>query len=532
MSSVQLSEQDLETAIAALTDAEHIKEARKAAESEAGKLTTEDWHTLRKLAKSNLYFLASTILGYNKLSPDLHGHFCAWLVKNDNEQFRETLLPRGHFKSTIQTISDSIRVALPDDAGDAPWPRCLGTNVRLLIGHEVQDSAARFLFSITSHFLNNPLLMGLFPECVPDPKKHRVNKNELQLPRSEIWSEPTFDTMGVGGRGQGRHYNFLKLDDLFGDKARDSEAERRVTYDWFDNIQSFFSDFAKDRLDLIGTRWAFDDLYSHAHEMYGDLLKKYIRSCEEQGKPIFPEMFPATRLTVLKKNQKVWMAQYVNNPEEGGARFERAWKRFYIWLGDNIIGIPTRAFGAGGDPRLERVNVKECDICILIDPAMNGLGGYIITAMDRRGRVFILKAKKAVWRPPELVNEIFQDVIKWKPRTVVIEAVLFSEVFHHWIVREQAFRNIRFKIEPAKTRNKTKDSRIEGLSNFFSASQIYFEETQQELIDEFDTFGASSQIHILDALAYGPEFWKLPASLQQQQQQEVSNRDSQTGYSL
>ena len=119
MSSVQLSEQDLETAIAALTDAEHIKEARKAAESEAGKLTTEDWHTLRKLAKSNLYFLASTILGYNKLSPDLHGHFCAWLVKNDNEQFRETLLPRGHFKSTIQTISDSIRVALPDDAGDA-----------------------------------------------------------------------------------------------------------------------------------------------------------------------------------------------------------------------------------------------------------------------------------------------------------------------------------------------------------------------------------------------------------------------------
>jgi hypothetical protein len=534
----------LDDKILELSDPDILKRKKKEAENAVTGLSTEDWKKLRRLCKTDLYFLATTILGYTKLSVNLHGHMCKWCEATDHLQFREILMPRGHFKSTILTIADCIRIALPDDSNALEGPRARGTNVRVLIAHETHEAASRFLFAITSHFLGNPLLMGLFPECVPNPKKNRINRYELELPRSEIWSEPTFDTMGVGGRGQGRHYNYLKLDDLFGDKARDSAAEREATYTWFDNVQSFFSSFNEDHLDLIGTRWAFDDLYSHAHEMYGDLLTKYIRSCEEPdparpGKliPIFPEMFPTEKLAILKKNQKVWQAQYVNNPGEGLGKFEAGWKRWFKFLDNNTIVITHKLFGADEREIQERINIRDLDIIFLIDPAMSGHAAFIITGVDRRGRVFVLKASKRSWTPPELVEELFDDVNKWRPRLVAIEAVTFSEVYHYWIVREQALRNNRFKIEAAKTRNRTKDERIMGLSNWYSGGLIYYCEGQDELEIEHDVFGASQQIHLLDALAYGPEFWKngstsnQMAEFAEQTRQLLAERDNETGYS-
>lgn len=538
----------IDNKILEISDPEILKANRKEAENRVSGMPTEQWKQLRLLCKSNLFFLATAILGYNKLSENLHGHMCKWCEATDHLQFREILMPRGHFKSTILTIADCIRIALPDDSNSLSGPRARGPNVRVLIGHETHEAASRFLFAITMHFMTNPLLMGLFPECIPNPKKNRINRYELELPRTEIWSEPTFDTMGVGGRGQGRHYNYLKLDDLFGDKARDSEAERTATYTWFDNVQSFFSSFNEDHLDLIGTRWAFDDLYSHAHEMYGDLLTKYIRSCEEPqldsaGKrtgrliPIFPEMFPTEKLAILKKNQKVWQAQYVNNPGEGLGKFEAGWKRWFKMKDNNTILITHKLFGSDQREIQETISIHDLDIIFLIDPAMSGNAAFVITGVDRRGRVFVIKASKRSWTPPELVEELFSDVNKWRPRLVAIEAVTFSEVYHYWIIREQALRNNRFKIEAAKTRNRTKDERIMGLSNWYSSSLIYYMEGQDDIEVEHDTFGASQQIHLLDALAYGPEFWKngsvsnRMAEYAEQTRQLLAERDPLTGYS-
>jgi hypothetical protein len=126
------------------------------------------------------------------------------------KQWRLILLPRGHYKSTITTIADSIQIALPDDGGNEPYPRNLGPEVRVLIAHEGKEHAARFLTSITSHFTTNPLLMALYPTCTPG-KSQRVNNSELELPRKSYWAEPTFDVMGVGSRAQGRHYDFPKV---------------------------------------------------------------------------------------------------------------------------------------------------------------------------------------------------------------------------------------------------------------------------------------------------------------------------------
>ena len=139
-------------------------------------LTDEKVDILRKMAKTNLYFLSNTVLQYADLTVNLHGNLCSWLDRTRYDQYRLVLLPRFHFKTTIVTISDSIQIALPDDSGNLPYPFNLGPNVRIGIAHEGAEHAANFLQSIANHVLGNSLLLALFPQILPgtSQRKHRT----------------------------------------------------------------------------------------------------------------------------------------------------------------------------------------------------------------------------------------------------------------------------------------------------------------------------------------------------------------------
>jgi hypothetical protein len=529
-------ELDLDEQISLLINEDNITAARKQAEGQLSKLTNDQIKYLRKRCKLDLFFLCYSVLGYNKLSTNLHGDLAWWMMRNMLARFKMILLPRSHFKSTIETIAHPIQIALPDESGGlASWPECLGTNVRVLIGHETSEQAAKFLVSVAGHFLSNPLLMGLFPECVPSAKKQRINKHELELPRNEIWNEATFDTMGVGGKSQGRHYDYLKLDDLIGDKARDSKTEMATAKDWIDNIQAFFTEFTRGKLDIIGTRWAYDDLYAHVMLIYGPAILKYIRAAEEwdeaskSTKPIFPEAFTTESFAILKKNRKVWTAQYANDPESGANEFDKSWKRFFSWEGYNKLS-------AGAENNRTHYDVMDLDRCILVDPAMSGKHGFVVTGGSHDDRVFTLEAKKEEWRPNEFCDFLFSAVARWQPRVVAIEEVLFSGLYKHWFDREMQVRGIRFNIIPVPTRQKQKEARVRGLANYFGAGAIYFHESQVELIKEFDTFGATDDYHMLDAYAMGPEVWSKPFSKERwdsyahAETELLAERDPETGY--
>lgn len=532
---------------------ESIDAGRRLADTRYSSFTQEEISHLRRKAKTNLFFLAAGILGYTKLTKGLHLEICKWNKSTLAEQFRLKLLPRSHYKSTLDTISDSIQIILPDDFGDQPYPRNLGTNCRLLISHETSEAASRFLNSITQHFCTNPLLMGLFPECVPNPRQQKINKLELELPRSAIWSEPTIDTVGVAGKSQGRHYNFIKCDDIYGAAARDSKAERESTILWVDNLQSLLISPRTDHIDFIGTRWAHDDAYAHIKKVYGDRLKEYIRSCEEdeineKGKktgkkiPIFPEEFSPESLQILKKNRVVWNAQYANNPYEGGSRFQEEWLRYYNWT-DPRRKKELIIFTGREDEPTRKVNVGELDVVILIDPAMVGLSGIVVTGTDDKMNIYVLDAIKKELETPEFVNLLFELVQRWNPRLVVIEKVLFSGLYEHYLPAEMILRGRSFKIEQVTTGKAEKDARVMGLSNYFAAGQIYFNQGMIDLIEEFREFGASSNYHMLDAMAQGTKktregrpIWRAAVKMdrinmyKEAENKLLEGRDPVTGY--
>lgn len=491
---------------------EQRKKVLKEAERKAINLTSAEHKALRRLAKQSLFTLAHAMLGYDKMTVNLHLAQADWYQNEAiKKQHRMILWPRGHYKSTLFTVAETIQTLLPDDDNNAPWPGCLGPNARVIIFHAIEKKAIGFLQAITAHFLGNIELLSLFPEVMPDSRKQTISKFELELPRTKIYPEASVTAAGRKGASQGGHYNKLKLDDIIGENDRDSEIEMAAAIEWFDNHRSLFSSFNHDVCDIIGTRWAHDDVYSHAMAKYGERMAKSIISfytTDSTGKqvPVFPEEFSDENVRELKMNRRVWTAQYLNDPSASDYGFNPNWLRYYSFTSPREL-IYKDLF-SGTTTGYTTVTTNQLDIVFLIDPAPKGEYGFIITGTDKFGRNFVLEAIKRDMQANQFCNLVFDKVRFWSPRIVGIEFVNFSEVYKPWFEQEMRQRQLYFRIEGLRTRNSVKNQRIEGLSNYFSNGLIFFNETQTSMLKEYNEFGATTSTHLLDALAYGPVVWR------------------------
>lgn len=544
-----------------LLDEDHLTQQRRVAEDKYKDFTGSQIKKMRILCKSDLYFLANGALEYDLLSQDFHGHYTQWLRSTWGERYRMTLFARDHYKSTINTIADSIQMSLPNVDGliDA-WPYSLGPNVKILLAHENRESASRFLYEITRAFLDKPLMLALFPDLIPSSRIQRMNKWELELPRTAHHKEPTFDTIGAGGAAQGRHYNWLKLDDLVGEAARDSETVMKTTLLWFDNVLSLLTRMKIDGWDLIGTRWAPTDIYSHALKMYGadtsksilraydqrdiDVMEDgqlviYARGAVEDGKPVFPEEFAMADLMRIRKRPEIWAAQYANNPRSGGlTRLKPEWLKYYN------IGSQDKLVVFGGEERGSfNVRTSELDRLIMIDPSMGEKSssdptGFIVTGTDSKMNIYILEAFRLRLKPPDLIDEMFRLYQKWNPRLISIEGVAFSSMIKYWFdikCQESGVYPSIYDYKPGNKRSKI--GRIEGLANYAAGGQLYILEGMTEFRDEWEWFPLGEDDHLLDALAQGPEIW-APSVVEEGRDMRSAiqlvedSRDILTGYSV
>lgn len=517
-----------------LVDEDSYRARRDAAEKKAAQLTSDQWKELRVLSKTNLFFLCYSILGYTKLTVNTHGPVINWMDATRSKRFRLLLLPRGFYKTTLYTVGHAIQCSLTDDTNAEPWPYCLGTDLRLALIHEKETTAAKMLSEIQNHFLANEMLMALFPECIPDPKKHTINQLQFELPRKSFWKEETFEVMGIGARSQGNHYNVLKPDDLIGKEAKDSKIIMQSAKDWVDNIQSFLTSFGSlDRIDFTGTRWAHDDLYSHIIERYGSEIEIYTRAIEEKDEkgdkiPTFPEEYPLERLAILRKNRKIFSAQYLNDPDSDTTDFDTDLLRYWYWKNkESIITFDNIA-----EANITHYT-RELDKLIFVDPAMSGKLGIVVTGTDSRMRIMVLEAVKDSFSTNKLLNYVLGLALKWQVRAIIVEKVLFSGLYEPIFLSEMTKRGLRFRfVLHTVGSKKSKSERISALTQYITTGQLYINERQDDLIEEMRKFGLTDDIHLLDALSMGPHYWRpySPINSFETTQQASAIRDSVSGY--
>ena len=478
---------------------------------------------LAEAGRKDLYFLCKGILGYNKLTIHAHGHLCKFIT-DCNLLRRMTQMPRSHFKTTIVTITETIRNILNDP------------NIRILLVASSSQNAERFLTEIKNHWRGNPLFGWIYPEVIPeDVSKVRWNLQEMEVPREVHWREPTIDTIGARGTVESRHYDIIRPDDIIGEKEFNSDVEMQRTIEWCTGLESLLVSPTVGLIDFVGTRWKMTDVYAFMENFYsggedpveigpfatrrGELGIFRRKARKPNGDPMFPELVTRQFLDRLQRERPHrYAAQYANDPmAEGLVLFHTSWLRYYANVGpESTIVQFTDIKG-----KEHEISVWSMERQSFFDPAVAETKKACRQAIMTVGNAtvdgvmyfFLLDTRIGHYSPTEAVDHILEVDRIWRPDIFSIEDVGYQGSIKYWL-RERCIHQglpeppiVPFPPKGVRNSQASKDERIRGLQPLFRAGQFHILQGHSEFIEEYTYYPNSAFKDALDALAQGVPYW-------------------------
>lgn len=460
---------------------------------------------IRAKSKVDLFFLAKAILGYDQITFATHAALCRF-ISDEEANRRMVLMPRGFLKSTICTISDSIRLAIaqPD-------------TMRILIANEVEDNAIGFLKEIKGHWVGNGLLPLIFPELVPV----RIagpgadwSQTSASVNRNAVSKESTWTALGVGGTKVSAHYTKIKCDDLVGQKAKDSSAVMTATSNWTKDLTGLL-DRLSDTIDLYGTRKAVGDTYEVLQQRWRSVISVFLREpFDENGESIFPKMSTNDLLQIMVDTPDTWAYDYMNNPVgQGGTDWGQGLLQYFI-----LVDTPRGRIVRFNDPltgKPKSWSLNELDIVITCDPNSGKPMAPDKAALNVQGlspddETFVLSSRSGRWSPDGYVNEIWADAEKWHPRVIGIEEAGQQNTIYYFKKKCKEERMF-YNVEPLKHKNVPKEQRIRtGLDTPLKTKRFYVMRSQIALITQVQLHPqlAEHNWDEIDAVANGPKLFR------------------------
>jgi hypothetical protein len=411
------------------------------------------------------------------------------------------VFPRDHLKTSIATIADTCRRI------------AINPNIRILLGNETATNAGHFVRRIAAVFDRNATFRWLFPELIEDPNSRKKwSESELLVPRENDYNESTVEAIGVGGAVVSRHYDLVKLDDLIGKEASESDDVMRKTLDWYDYVESLLHHPEESEIHVIGTRWS-----------YNDLIDKIIKTEKEsfhilqasalgpRGEALWPERFSAKTLDRIKRKIGTWKfsCQYLNNPHDPeAASFDPKWLKFATNNGDEVTCSRDGA----------TARISEMRKFIALDPAISDKdqacnSAIVVVGVDHIFRKWLLKIWAKRVQPIKLIENLFSLAMHYDVESIGLEAVAFQRALRFFITQEMERRGVYLNVIELKTSTrKSKNERIRGLQPYFERGEIYVVDQDdpgmRQFIDEYQGFPTGSLVDTLDAVAYLPQLWE------------------------
>jgi len=504
--------------------------------------------TIRQRAEASLHYFARAILGYEYLNEEFHRPVCDFVQGPALRKL--VVLARGHFKSTIATISYPV------------WRAVRDPSLRILLASSTATNAEKFLSSIKHHFETNGLLRALWPDVLPDTSKVRWNNTEAELRRPKVWQEATFEAIGVGGKVASRHYDIIVEDDLvdLSDEEDLTDVAEKVAnaINWHQYSRSLFVNVESGENVVIGTKWGRDDLIAwiEGNEMasrIGDsprAFQRYWVPALRGGKPTFRKSedgrhgFSLAGLTELRAilGAYKFSGQYLLDPSDPSvAEFQRSWMRYYD-LGEDGRLMPEGVVDKQG--RVLAYGVGQLNRYVLVDPALSrkrksDYTGIVVVGAGPAPLKFVLEATAIKAEPMELIEALIAANRRWAPIAVGIEVVAFQKLLGPFLQFVARTRGIFIPVREFRTDTRvSKENRIRSLVPEFARGHIFLGRGMLELEQEIEGFPTARDQHLLDALAYGTQLWieseseeELAAEVEEDEVA-LSARNPLTGYSL
>lgn len=204
---------------------------------------------MRGLCQTDLFFLL--VHGLKRTDADRDWIFDRCREVQADPDNRLDLWARGHYKSTIITMAQTIREILIDP------------NVTVGIFSHTRPIAKAFLRQIKREFETNRLLKELFPDILYENTADSPKWSEdegLTVKRTANPKEATIEAWGlVDGQPTSKHYKLMVYDDVVTrESVTTPDMIAKVTEAW-ELSRNLGSETARTR--YIGTRYHFNDTY-------------------------------------------------------------------------------------------------------------------------------------------------------------------------------------------------------------------------------------------------------------------------------
>lgn len=470
--------------------------------------------------KTDLFFLAKYILGYDKMTEATHGELCNYttsilpnppeLPHDPNFDPRKNLLlllmPRGTFKSSVVTIGFTLQYFLNE-------PDC-----RILIDSETFAKSKAFMREIIGHLVGNEQYREIFKAIhgvFPDGEGKRNKEllwTDFQLniaARKRERKEPTLSCGGIDVTKNGMHYDLIICDDLHSEK---NVTNREQILQVIDHYKLAFSLLDPGQpLVVIGTRWDYNDLYQHIIDFEQEdfnILKK--SAYNDDGSLFFPEVLSEKELDKIRRRQgtSIFSKQYLNEPvSDENAEFRREYIKRIPW--DKVKGRPMNWYlsvdPGYADPRHPNSG--------------SDFSAFVLVGMDYMRELYVRYIVRRKLMYSEVINEIFSLYIDPKFKDVknmkIILEVVGTKSLSYELSNEQRRRNTWLPVTEIRGTRDNKEERIRGLKPFYEYGHVHhiiecpqIDELEYELLH----FPTARHDDVVDALATVLEFASPPTN--------------------
>lgn len=398
---------------------------------------------MRGLCQTDLFFL----LVYGLKRTDANRE---WIFRRCREVQAEPdghldLWARGHYKSTIITMANTIREILNDP------------DVTVGIFSHTRPIAKAFLRQIKREFETNKLLKELFPDILyanPAAESPKWSEDEgLTVKRESNPKESTIEAWGlVDGQPTSKHYKLMVYDDVVTrESVTTPEMIAKVTEAW-ELSRNLGSETARTR--YIGTRYHFNDTYKTIMDR-GVKVRCHPATIDGtiDGEPVL--------LTRVKLDEKyrdmgpyTFGCQMLQNPKADETQgFKEAWLRKY-----------------------ENSTRDGQNLCILVDAASEKKKSSDYTSIwvigfNADNNIYALDVLRDRLNLKQRAEALFDLHRKWKPNEVGYEKYgMMADI--EFMYSEMERRNYRFQIRELGG-PMPKNDRIKRLMPYFDQGRIW-----------------------------------------------------------
>lgn len=457
--------------------------------------------------RNDLFYFAKAIMGFKDITPHTHGPLCVFFDKHP-ARFKMCLMPRGHFKTSVATISRVTQKVVRDP------------NARVLLVNEVADNAQNFLSSIEQHFEANRILRALYSSVIPkDVRKVPWNAREMRLNRDVRVPENTIEASGIESTLTSKHFTHITFDDVISEDAAISQTTMENAISRTSRVTSLMVNPNDNTADLIGTRWALHDIYSVWKSRYGDKMGQFVRAAVKDGLPIFPELISLETLAQIRKDMGEYMFSclYMNNPRDvANQDFNVQDIRFWRWSSDEEHVVLY-----GKDGTIEREwHISKLDITTTVDLAVaekitSDRNAIVTVGVSPLGEAIVLDAWAKRCTPLEVIEHLLSIRTRYAVRAFGIEGVVYQKAFKYFLKAECERRGVYMNIVelramPSKrgTGNNSKETRIRGLQPVAATGRLYILPTMHDLRNELADFPLGEHDDVADALSMQLQLWR------------------------